>query len=318
MTQSPDDTGGQPAADRALDGQEGRQPAPPPPPPDSWHFPPEPVPPPVSQVQQPYTAPPPPYGTSPQYGTPPPYGGQPQPNAAQQQYGTPPPYGTQQPYGTSYGTTPQYGAPQPYGSPYGPAYPSYGAGPPSGPEPDLAEWWRRLLGRLIDVLIVAVVLTPIAIPLLSGPFHRLAQVTSRYPDLNTPGAQSAVASADGKLFGAFWVLVVITAAIWFVYDSVQHAKWGQTLGKRAMSTRVVSAYDRSPVTGAAAARRAAVYALVPVIPVIGSLFALLNELWLLWDRRRQCLHDKAAHTIVIKTNIPPAGTWQQPPQPPPW
>ncbi|HEY2574959.1 MAG TPA: RDD family protein [Streptosporangiaceae bacterium] len=310
MTQPPDDTGGQPDANRAPGTQEGGQPAPPPPP-DSWHFPPEPVPPPVQQA---YTAPPPPYGTSPQYGTPPPYGRPPpQPNAAQQQYGTPPPYGTQSPYGTSYGTSPQPGAPQPYG----PAYPSYGTGLASGPEPDLAEWWRRLLGRLIDALVVAVVLTPAAIPLLSGPLHRLAQVSSKYPNINSPGAQSALASADGKLFGAFWVIVVITAVIWFLYDSLQHAKWGQTLGKRAMSTRVVSAYDRSPITGAAAAKRAAVYALIPVIPLIGSLFALLNELWLLWDRRRQCLHDKAAHTIVIKTNVPAAGNWQQP-QPPPW
>jgi uncharacterized RDD family membrane protein YckC len=215
-----------------------------------------------------------------------------------------------------YGTPPPYGAPQPYSSPYGPAYPSYGTGVAAGPEPDLAEWWRRLLGRLIDGLILAVVLTPIVIPLLATPFHRLEQVISRYPDLSTPAAQSALSSADGKLFGALWVIVVITAAISFVYDSVQHAKWGQTLGKRALSTRVVSAYDRSPITGGAAARRASVYALIPVIPLIGSFFALLNELWLLWDRRKQCLHDKAAQTIVIKTNVPAPSTWQQ--QRPPW
>lgn len=315
MTQSPDNPGGQPAADRSPGDQEDGQPAPSPPPPGSWHFPPEPVPPPVPQAQQPSPVPPPPYGTSPQYGTPPPYAGPPQPNGTQQ-YG-PPPYGTQQPYGAPYGTPPQYGTPPPYGSPYGPAYPSYGTGLAAGPEPDLAEWWRRLLGRVIDAVVLAVVLTPIAIPLLATPFHRLEQVSSRYPDLNAPGAQSALASADGKLFGALWVIVVISAALSFVYDSVQHARWGQTLGKRAMSTRVVSAYDRSPITGGAAARRAAVYALIPVIPLIGSFFALLNELWLLWDRRRQCLHDKAAHTIVIKTNLPPAANWQQP-QRPPW
>lgn len=30
------------------------------------------------------------------------------------------------------------------------------------------------------------------------------------------------------------------------------------------------------------------------------LFALINESWLLWDPRRQCLHDKAAGTVVVK------------------
>ncbi len=42
------------------------------------------------------------------------------------------------------------------------------------------------------------------------------------------------------------------------------------------------------------------YALIPVVPLVGTLFALLNGLWLTWDRRRQCLHDKAARTIVVK------------------
>jgi uncharacterized RDD family membrane protein YckC len=43
------------------------------------------------------------------------------------------------------------------------------------------------------------------------------------------------------------------------------------------------------------------------------LFDLLNELWLTWDPRRQCLHDKAAHTVVIKKDYqlsrPQAGAW---------
>ena len=48
------------------------------------------------------------------------------------------------------------------------------------------------------------------------------------------------------------------------------------------------------------------YALIPVIPLIGTLFSLLNGLWLTWDRRRQALHDKAARTIVVKTSVPAA------------
>jgi uncharacterized RDD family membrane protein YckC len=37
---------------------------------------------------------------------------------------------------------------------------------------------------------------------------------------------------------------------------------------------------------------------------VGGLFALINESWLLWDPRRQCLHDKAAGTVVVKKNAP--------------
>jgi uncharacterized RDD family membrane protein YckC len=78
---------------------------------------------------------------------------------------------------------------------------------------------------------------------------------------------------------------------------------------------VVSADDGSPVSSAAAVKRAAVYALIPVIPVLGTFFAVLNELWLLWDRRRQCLHDKAARTIVVRTGQAAAGQRQPPPSP---
>jgi uncharacterized RDD family membrane protein YckC len=78
---------------------------------------------------------------------------------------------------------------------------------------------------------------------------------------------------------------------------------------------VVSAYDRSKISGGTAAGRAAMYALIPVVPLAGSLFSLLNALWLTWDRRRQCLHDKAARTIVVKTGFqaprpaPPGSPW---------
>lgn len=286
MTQSPGNTGGPPEAGRPTGGQDDSPPVTVPPP-DSWHFAPQPMPEPVptpTEAPPPGTQPPPggqvPYGTSPHYGTPPPY-----------------PYGGPAGYGTPA---------QPYGAAYG--------GARQGPDPGLAEWWRRLLARLIDVAAVAVVLLPIAVPMLSPSFSKLERIASQYPDLSTPQAQSAFTSAESRFLGVLYTVSLIAAAVWFLYDAVQHAKWGQTLGKRALSTKVVSACDGSPVSTVAAVKRAAVYALVPVVPLLGTFFAVLNELWLLWDRRRQCLHDKAARTIVVRTGVPGAGQ-RQPPSP---
>jgi uncharacterized RDD family membrane protein YckC len=199
---------------------------------------------------------------------------------------------------------PPYGmAPQ---NPYGTPYPPYatGAGYRPGPEPDLAGRWRRLLARVIDGLVLSVVLIPLSIAFVAHPLHRLQQVTNQYPDLSAPGAQAAVSRADTRLFGAWVLFSIVAALILFLYDWPQHATWGQTLGKRATRTRVVTAYGRSPINGATAAKRSAVYALIPAVPLLGGLFGLLNELWLLWDPRRQCLHDKAARTIVIRTDLP--------------
>ena len=191
------------------------------------------------------------------------------------QPGQPPGYGQGQPPG--YGQ--QYGAP-PAGWEGMQGYPSqaqpHGYGSAAG-DPTLAEWWQRLLARILDSLVLGVVLVPLSL-LTAG---------------NGP-----------TLLGQNVVVMIVGAILLFVYDTVQHATWGQTIGKRALGTKVVAISDRGPITSGAAASRAAVYGLVPnLIPCLGTLFALLNALWLFWDPNRQCLHDKAAGTIVVKTGV---------------
>jgi uncharacterized RDD family membrane protein YckC len=159
---------------------------------------------------------------------------------------------------------------------------------------------------VLDILVLTVLATPIALLVLSHPFSQYQQVLDRYPDLTTPAAKAAIDRADGKLFAAWLIFASIVAVLSFFYDSIQHGLWGQTIGKRALGTRVVSAYDRSKIRGGTAAGRAAMYALIPLVPLIGTLFWLVNVLWLTWDRRRQALHDKAARTIVVKTSFPAA------------
>jgi uncharacterized RDD family membrane protein YckC len=38
---------------------------------------------------------------------------------------------------------------------------------------------------------------------------------------------------------------------------------------------------------------------VPVVGVLGSLFSLLDDLWPLWDDKKQAIHDKVAATNVV-------------------
>ena len=257
------------------------------------------------------TQPPPGYGTQPQpgYGTQPQpgYGSQPQPGYGQPGYGQP---GYGQP---GYGQ-PGYGQPgyaQPYGSPYQP-YPGTGYQYGPGKDPTLAEWWQRLLARLIDWIIVGVLSSPLWIPAFTTYANKLRSISNQYGSLNAPAAQTAVTNAGGHLFGGLFLAGLAAALIMFVYDWVQHGLWGRTLGKRALGTKVVRASDRSKVSGGAAGGRAAVFALPPIVPLVGGFFALLNELWLLWDRQRQCLHDKAARTVVVKTRGPNASAYIQP------
>jgi uncharacterized RDD family membrane protein YckC len=242
-------------------------------------------------------------GTQPGYGTPP--GGGTQPG-----YGTPPGGGTQPGYGTppSGGTQPGYGLPgypapgqQPYGSPapYGSPYQPYpGQGYAYGKDPRLAEWWQRLLARLLDGLVLFVLTSWLWIPAYVNFFHQISTINSQ---INDPVAQqAAIQNATHQLTDRFLLLGLAIAILSFFYDWLQHSLWGQTLGKRALGTVVVTADTWSKVSAGAAAGRAAVYSLPAGVPYAGGLFELLNELWLLWDQRRQCLHDKAGRTVVAK------------------
>ena len=217
-----------------------------------------------------------------------------------------------QPHGPTPGQPHDAAPGQAYGSTPAPPYGAYQPGPraPAGTgyrlkDPALAEWWERLLARVIDGIIVAVLTSPFWIPLMVSLFHRLQRLSNQYPDLTSPGAQQAFSNSASQMvtgmLGTIWLVVFACALVYFAYDWLQHGLWGQTIGKRVMGTKVVSAQTRSRIPAGAAGGRAAVYCLVPA--VIGGIFWLIDVVWLLWDPRRQCLHDKVASTVVVKMSM---------------
>jgi uncharacterized RDD family membrane protein YckC len=261
---------------------------------------------PYGASQRPYTEPapaesyPPPV---PPWAQPPPQG---QPGSApwaqpSRPYGQPgsPPYGqTEQPYGSPR---------QPYQAPYQ-SYP----GQPGGYQPaayqvkdaSLADRWQRLVARIIDSIILVVLTSVLWIPFFAAQVHRFRQIALQYPDTSTPAAQAALNQAGTRLLRDFLLLIFLYLAIAFCYDWLLHARWGQTLGKRALGIMVVTAAGRTKISGGAAAGRSAVYILLPLVPLAGIIFSLLDGLWLFWDSSVQCLHDKAVSTVVVKPRTP--------------
>jgi uncharacterized RDD family membrane protein YckC len=181
------------------------------------------------------------------------------------------------------GSTPPH-APPPYTPP--PYTPPPYAAPPYALPFQLGHPGRRLLARLIDTLVWSVTATAIVIPLL-------VSLAPRYP----------------RAEGAFVGLTILTIfGGYFLYDGVQLALWGRTLGKRVARLRVVAAHPAGErLSVGRAYGRAACYplgfTLIGVFPIIGMI-NLLNVLWLCWDQSRQCLHDKIAKTLVIDDRAP--------------
>jgi uncharacterized RDD family membrane protein YckC len=153
-----------------------------------------------------------------------------------------------------------------------------------------AGFWWRVLAYVIDVIILGIVVAIIG--------------------------SAAKMSADSRV-----VLAVILA---FVYGTAFIATRSQTLGM--MITRLrVEGVDGAKVTWNQAAIRTAFYSALLLVADLHSrgktyshptaaqqrrevhnlgillLFALpelLDNLWMLWDKRKQTIHDKVAKTVV--------------------
>ncbi|MYX34077.1 MULTISPECIES: RDD family protein [unclassified Streptomyces] len=183
------------------------------------------------------------------------------------------PYGQQQPQGQN----PYDQQPFPQQQPY--AYPQQGSGygqMPADPAlagmPPLAGSGQRFVARLIDwaiFLVVGIVLV----------------------------AATGTSITDT---GAFFGIEVLVLGAAFVYEGLMLQSTGQTVGKKVMKIRVAKLADGS-APGGAAWGRAAVSSFLGVVPCVGFILSPLNSLWHLWDKPyRQCWHDKAAKTVVVK------------------
>lgn len=149
---------------------------------------------------------------------------------------------------------------------------------PSGMAP-LATLGQRFLARVIDTVILVALDITMSSLVLRG-------------DMAHPRDAS---------YGKQVLVGMLTFVLYFAYEGAMTAARGQTLGKMALRIRAARLSDGA-VPGPAGWRRAAVYALPGVLSavLIGPLFWLLNSLWCTWDKPyRQCLHDKAAKTVVV-------------------
>ncbi|MFI9361751.1 RDD family protein [Kitasatospora sp. NPDC053057] len=184
--------------------------------------------------------------------------------------------------GPTYGQN-QYGRPPYGGQPNDQPPPGYGTGPSmygtpgGGPVPGMppiGTWPKRILARLIDYVLMQAVGV-----IIVGPFV----------DLGTRQGTTE----------AFW----LGCAIYLVYEALMLGRDGQTLGKKAMKIRVAMLVDGNPPTQAAAWTRAAVY-ILPAVICCAGLWWIIDGLFGVFDKPyRQCVHDKAAKTVVVTTEI---------------
>jgi uncharacterized RDD family membrane protein YckC len=217
---------------------------------------------------------------------------------------------------------PQDGQWPPYGQSSGPhgQYGQPGWTPQQATTPDgvvLSGWWKRVLARIIDSFIIGIV----ALPLTFGPLTRIGTV---FQDVIREAMAAAKAgsstvqvqtTAADQLQGPFLQVSLALLVISFVYEVAFLTMTGATIGKMAVGISVRLRDRPGPPPLAAVLKRTLVkegpralgFVPVMVIGVGASLFNLLDDLWPLWDPKKQAIHDKAAATNVVVGRQPRRG-----------
>jgi uncharacterized RDD family membrane protein YckC len=144
-------------------------------------------------------------------------------------------------------------------------------------------FWRRLGASFIDGLIIGV---PMAIVILL------------LGDSLLPEEDEVRFSLGGvnPFAGVLANLLSIAVGVLY-YGLLEGGPKGQTVGKQALSIRVVDATTFQPGVG--------------VPRGIGRYFArwlsqlplYLGYFWMLWDPRKQTWHDKLTRTVVVRTDL---------------
>ncbi|MEV4747994.1 RDD family protein [Streptosporangium sp. NPDC049248] len=102
----------------------------------------------------------------------------------------------------------------------------------------------------------------------------------------------------------YWPIDVGLAVLLAVYYWLQHALWGQTLGKRLWRLKVVSRKTGETPSLRQAGVRALVYSALTLVPYSGMLISLVDMLWIFIGSKRRCLHDVIAETVVVDLTGP--------------
>ncbi|MEV5608379.1 RDD family protein [Streptomyces sp. NPDC052225] len=192
------------------------------------------------------------------------------PQNAQGPYDTPPP---NNPYG---GAAPP--PPPPYGGdPYGAG--GYGGGQdPLAGMPPLADSGRRVLARIIDMILVAIV-----VGLLAWAF----------------GLAEYETDPDKVEYGKQFAQSLLAAVLYIGYDVLMTTKTGQTLGKKWLKLRVAN-LDNGATPSAQTNLIRAVVLWVPAVFCCACIWTAISGGWSFFDKPyKQGLHDKAAKTVVV-------------------
>lgn len=147
------------------------------------------------------------------------------------------------------------------------------------PMQELASRVSRLAAVIVDAIIMMVINLPVMA--VAGVFGQIAR-----------GEQMSF--AQSLLWGLFGIVVFLIVNGYFL------ARDGQTVGKKVLGVRIVRNEDgQLQSAGKVIGLRYVLLQVIYSVPCVGSLFALVDVLFIFREDKR-CIHDMIAGTKVVK------------------
>lgn len=150
--------------------------------------------------------------------------------------------------------------------------------PSEGPE--LASLGIRLLGAIIDGLIMVMLMVPL-------------MFATGYISEIMAGKQPGF--LDNLKIGTLGFVIFLLVQGYFLNAS------GQTVGKKILGTKIVTLDNEKPEFVKLILMRYLTIHAIGQIPVIGGIFGFVNAIFIFFGDQRQCLHDRFAGTKVVLT-----------------
>lgn len=171
----------------------------------------------------------------------------------------------------------------------------------------LAGWWQRVGAVVLDGLILMAITVPVTWPWLSGYWNEQMHAREEMMQDIENGETVSPFSTFTAGYEDLVVYTLIGLLIAVIYQAVFLRLWQATPGKRIVGIKVRSRPHDGPLSWGTIAKRITLQyfpsplMLVPIMSILGGIYALLDGLWPLWDRHRQAIHEKWANTSVVRT-----------------
>ena len=207
----------------------------------------------------------------------------------------------------------QWPAQQQPPNPYGPAYSGYPSGPTTADGAPLASIPARFAAWLVDSVITWTIGLVLGGPLLWLGLGNYPEVVAEA--LRT-GSTDAAAMAERIRFDLAWIgaFAMVQLIIGVGYHTLFLSRRGATPGKQAAGISVRLLERPGVLSGADALRRSVLrpvlwlFTYTPVIGLLAMPLSVFDAASVLWDPRRQTLHDKIGRTVVVR------GAQERPPR----